>query len=159
MATGKTTIGHALAAKLGLPMFDVDDYITKKAARSVAEIFQQDGEEYFRNLESMTLRELSAQPAFVLATGGGAPCFSGNLEFMLTHGTVIALVATPAEILRRLASDAAVRPLLAGADVAGKMSSLLAQRETVYSQAQITIDTTDKSVEKIVDEILEELRA
>jgi shikimate kinase len=151
MGTGKTTVGKALAAELGLPHRDLDEVIVKREGISISEIFRTKGEQYFRELETEQLKKLLNEQVQVLTTGGGAVLRPENVSTMLQAGTVIALTATEAELIRRLESDNQ-RPLLAGG-VAERVKTLLEQRKGAYDFAPIQIDTTDKQVDEIVAEI------
>src|SRR5262245_29303677 len=101
MATGKTTVGRLLAARLGWQMIDLDDEIVRAAGMSVKEIFAARGEAAFREEEARAVREACARPRTVVATGGGAVCREENLAGMLAAGTVVALAVTPDEAVRR----------------------------------------------------------
>jgi shikimate kinase len=155
MGTGKTTIGRALAAKLKMPQVDLDEEIVRHEGEPIPVIFEQKGEQYFRDLESTLLLRLMSEEGKVVTTGGGAVLRPENVRAMLENGTVVALTASEEELVRRLSADSS-RPLLAGG-VAQRVKTLLEQRAGVYDFAPIQIDTTGKTVEQIVSEILTRL--
>jgi shikimate kinase len=155
MGTGKTTIGKALAEALELPHVDLDEAIVKQEGCTIAQLFQQKGETYFRDVESALLRKLLETGRQVLTTGGGAVLRPENVAAMLHAGTVVALTATEEELIRRLEQDDQ-RPLLAGG-VAERVKTLLRERKGAYDFAPIQVDTTGKTVVAIVDEIMRRL--
>ncbi|MCK9906006.1 shikimate kinase, partial [Frankia sp. Cpl3] len=155
MGTGKTTIGRALAKKLKLTHVDLDEAIVQHEGSSIAAIFEQKGEAYFRDLESTLLRTLLSKNDQVITTGGGAVLRPENVRAMISGGTVVALTATEEELVRRLSVDSS-RPLLAGG-VAERVRTLLEQRAGAYDFAPIQVDTTGKSSEQIVAEIMTRL--
>ncbi|MCK9910192.1 hypothetical protein MXD81_13690, partial [Microbacteriaceae bacterium K1510] len=118
----------------------------------IAAIFEQKGEAYFRDLESTLLRTLLSKNDQVITTGGGAVLRPENVRAMISGGTVVALTATEEELVRRLSVDSS-RPLLAGG-VAERVRTLLEQRAGAYDFAPIQVDTTGKSSEQIVAEIM-----
>jgi len=152
MGTGKTAIGRALAARLGKEFLDLDAEVERRSGRSIQAIFAADGEASFRRIEAETLRDVAARD-IVVATGGGAIVATENAETMHRHGPVVGLTASVEEILRRTSSDTA-RPLLAGDGREGRVRSLLAARAGAYARADIQVDTTQKPVTAVVDEIL-----
>ncbi|OUQ89598.1 shikimate kinase [Brevibacillus brevis] len=151
MGTGKTTVGAALAASLEMKHTDLDDAIVEWEGRSIPEIFTDQGEAYFRDVETKRLAQLLAVGSQVVTTGGGAVLRKQNVEMMLEHGIVIALHATEEELIKRLEKDTG-RPLLAGG-VATRVKTLMAERAGVYDFAPIQVDTTGKSLSDIVLEI------
>ena len=145
MATGKTTVGQLVAGRRGWAFVDLDQAIVAAAGMPVAEIFATEGEDGFRRREAEAVRAACTRGRTVIATGGGAACREENLQVMLAGGTVVALSATPAEVLRRI-GGAAGRPLLDGkTDPLGTAAALLAAREPFYARAHHTIDTVGKS--------------
>ncbi|MBN2665258.1 MAG: AAA family ATPase [Bacteroidales bacterium] len=140
MGSGKTTAGRKLALRLKWSFIDLDELIESDSGMSVAEIFAERGEEWFRTTESKALRELGKHRNTVISTGGGTPCFFGNMEFMLKNGLTVYLKLTPEKLSRRLSSSTAGRPLLIDIgkkQLPGYISALLAEREIWYSKAEI----------------------
>jgi shikimate kinase len=153
MGTGKTTVGRNLALRLGRRFVDLDDVITARAGRTIPEIFRAEGEAAFRRLEhaalDATLREVDA----VIATGGGAACREENLAMMLDRAHVVALWASPEEVIRRTGQSSG-RPMLDGAaDPIVAARNLLAAREPFYRRAHLAIETEGKRPEEIAAEI------
>lgn len=151
MGTGKTTVGAALSEALGIVQKDLDEVIVAKEGCSIPTLFAQRGEAYFRDAESKYLDELLDEGPQILTTGGGVVLRPQNVEIMLRKGTVVALSASEAELIKRLENDTG-RPLLAGG-VAERVHTLLQERAGAYDFAPIQIDTTGKSLQAIVAEI------
>jgi len=152
MGSGKTTVGKLLAEILGYSFVDMDAYIEEKQFKSVSQIFAEKGEPEFRLLEQNCLHEVADFEEVVISTGGGAPCFFDNMEFMNSKGTTIYLGFTPAELALRLeASHANKRPLLAnrkGEELSQFIADGLAMREPFYTQANYTVTGDVESVVK-----------
>ena len=114
MASGKSTFGKELAKDKGLPFLDLDESVEFREGRSISEIFAKEGEEYFRKREREILHEICNEAdEFVLATGGGTPCFFDNMDYMNQVGTTVFLNTSPLVIVDRLKRQRADRPLLA----------------------------------------------
>lgn len=153
MGTGKSSVSRLLAEKLGWLRLDADEEIERAEGRTVSSIFESDGEEAFRTIESRVLIGLlGLEESIVLATGGGAVLRGGNRDAMLGGGFVVALQCSPERIIARVKSDTA-RPLLQG-DVESRVRDLLEQRKGIYDFAHLSIDTTDLPVEEVVEIIL-----
>jgi shikimate kinase len=154
MATGKTTVGRILAARLNWKLVDLDEAIVREAGQSVPRIFEAEGEAGFRARESKALADVAAQRRVVVATGGGAACFENNLKTMLDAGRVVALAITPEEAVRR-AGNGAGRPLLAGqADPVARARELLAKRAPFYARAHLQVDTVGRLPQDVARDIL-----
>lgn len=114
MATGKSTLGSALARSCSLRYIDLDETVEREAGRKISDIFYTEGEAEFRRLEALALRR-AAVPGAVVACGGGTPCHGDNMEFMLGTGLVVCLEASPDTIVRRLLeAPRGKRPLVDG---------------------------------------------
>lgn len=158
MGTGKTTVGRLLAAHLNMQFVDSDELIVERNGRSIADIFSQEGESFFRQLETQITQELAAQRGFVVATGGRLMLDPSNAEMLAATGPVYCLRADPADILARLANDNIQRPLLAVPDPEWRLRQLLHARAEGYGRfPQIT--TSGKSAEDVATEIIALLNA
>ena len=139
--SGKTTMGHALAAHYAVPFLDLDAEIVARAGQVIPAIFLEYGEMYFRQLEAEVLRAAAARPGpLVLATGGGTPCFHDNLTVLNNTGFTLWLDVPVAMLATRLAAgnQRASRPLLASAGPTEKwLSETLSRREQFYMQANV----------------------
>jgi shikimate kinase len=165
MGSGKSTIGPILANTLGYRFVDLDKVIEEEAGKRIVEIFETMGEKAFRNLEQKTLLKVSRERECVVSLGGGTIAHDHNLALLKKSGSIVYLMLSPDEILRRVSSRTD-RPLLK--DERGeklpeeqmrmKILALLRQREQYYSQADVIVATDTLSVGKAVDEIVKRLR-
>ena len=156
MGTGKTTVGQRLAKELGYRFFDTDVLIERVAQKSINELFAEDGEAFFRDLESQVLGEVSACTRSVIATGGGAVSRPVNWSY-LRHGLIIWLDAPISLLVERLAEDN-TRPLLKIDDLSLKLETLLAERKSLYQEADLQIAIAkNENPEQIVSKILEQI--
>ncbi len=152
MGTGKSTVGRALARRLGKTFLDADAEIERVEGMAVARIFAEKGEESFRRTERDVMAALAKGDA-VVALGGGAIVDEGNFRTMRASGPIVCLTASVEEILRRVGHDRR-RPLLAGEDRAQRVRELLEARRAAYARADFEIDTTGLDVETVVDRIV-----
>jgi shikimate kinase len=150
MGSGKTTIGRALSEKLGIPVIDTDEMIEKKAGKTIPAIFADEGEECFRKYEQEILKQLPTNDV-IITTGGGMVISKENRSWMKKHGNVIFLSCSLDIIFQRLQSDTN-RPLFS--QNKEKMKELYEKRLPYYLEAAFTIDTSHKSVEEIVEDIV-----
>lgn len=152
MGAGKTTVGRALAARLGQEHRDLDAEVAKAAGRGVPDIIEEQGEPAFRRIESQVLRQVLGHPGpLVVSVGGGAVLEEGNREVLAVSGTVVWLRATPATLAARV-GDGAGRPLLAdGPDALARLES---SRRPLYAQvADLTIDVDDLEAQEVARRI------
>ncbi len=153
MGSGKTTVGRILADALGCPFLDLDDLIVKKGGKSIPDIFAQDGEPAFRQLEARLLRqtvEKYGESTAVLSLGGGAVTTPASATLVHEKTVCIYLRATLDTLLERLAGESAGRPL---ADAS--LAERLAAREPLYEKtAHVVIDTDGLTPEDVSDEII-----
>jgi shikimate kinase len=156
MGTGKTVAGRALSKKLRSDFVDLDSCIEEKEGTSIADIFKAKGEEHFRSLEKQALLTASAKHGAVVSCGGGIVINPENMALMKETGICICLSASPQEILKRIGVTSH-RPLLHNADPLDRIQKLLSDRDAYYRQADMIIDTTNLSVEEIVEAVLEKL--
>jgi shikimate kinase len=159
MGTGKTTVGKVLSAKLGKEFVEMDALIEKKAGRSIPEIFRDEGEIGFRELEIGVAREVAGRQNVVIACGGGVVLNKINIDRLRQEALIICLKASPAVIVRRTAGDEAGRPLLAVADRARRVREMLQSRRPYYeSAADITVDTSRRRPETVAVKIMEKIK-
>ena len=157
MGSGKTTIGKLLANEMSLPFFDTDEIISSIEEKSIAEIFNQFGEEYFRNVEKEIVNNWKIGDG-VIATGGGLPCHDDLIKLLNEKGKTIFLVTSSSHIIDRIKDDFS-RPLVAGkplAEVKKTVSYLLKIRKEFYLKARIKVKT-DKGPEETVKRIMRKL--
>jgi shikimate kinase len=154
MATGKSTVGRDLAGCLALDVTDTDDLIEEKAGKTISQIFADQGEEAFRDLESEVAREVSKLSRHVIVTGGGIVLREKNLAALKKAGPVFCLAASAETVLERTRGTSH-RPLLEAEDPLDRIRELLAYRESFYAQADYVVDTSDLTVSEVRDRILE----
>lgn len=155
MGAGKTTLGKVAARQMNATFLDVDKLIESNEGMSIASVFDLKGETYFRSLESNTLQEtvLRASPGTIISTGGGAPCFHENMEFLNQHSVTMFLDVSATELARRLEPSRSQRPLLANLSsekFLGWISDKLAERRQFYEQAQVVITADELSATELV---------
>lgn len=159
MGAGKTAVGTALARSLSVPFLDSDDEIVKAAQRTVAEIFERDGEAFFRARETEVLARLLAGPPVILSTGGGAFMSAQNRELIAAHGVSVWLKAD-LELLWNRVRHKTTRPLLRTADPKGTLLALLEARSPVYALADVAVEAEpDLSVEDMATKVIAALSA
>lgn len=156
MGSGKTTVGRLIAQQLGYRFFDTDVLIERVTGKTINTLFAEEGEENFRVLESRVLAEVAACTRSVIATGGGVVLRSENWGF-LRHGVVVWLDAPIAVLVDRLREDR-TRPLLQPEDLEIQLTTLLAQRQSRYAEADLKIAITEtQTPAAIAFEILTQL--
>jgi shikimate kinase len=161
MGAGKTTVGKALAAALGVPFYDLDWYITMRYRKSVSEIFAERGEEGFRDLERRMLHEAAEFEDVVLSCGGGTPCFFDNMEYMNSLADTIYLKAAPDVLAMHLKMGKGKRPLIEGKtpeELEAYIQESLQAREPYYSQAKYAIDVSVLDTFTKIDECVRIIR-
>ena len=158
MGTGKTAVGGALAAKLGKAFVELDALIEKKAGRTIPEIFRQDGEIRFRELEIEAVKEVAGRKNAVIACGGGVVLNKINVDRLREECVIVYLTAPPEVILQRTAGDNNVRPLLQAPERAARIKELLSFRKPFYERAaDIRIDTSRRDIDAVAERIMEKL--
>lgn len=156
MGAGKTTVGQALASRLGRRLVDTDDEIVRWVGRSIPEIFATEGEAGFRRYEAVVVRELAAVPDLVLALGGGTVLTDGPVADLTLTGVLVHL-DVPLDTLVRRVGDGSGRPLL-GDDPRARLAEVLALRDERYREVADVVVEADRPVEEVVDAVLSWLR-
>lgn len=157
MGTGKSTIARQLSQKLSLPFFEMDQLIVEQEGKEISEIFKENGEDYFRDLETSLLKNILQKNGGIISCGGGIVLRDENIKEMKEHGSVVLLTATPETILQRVQYSNS-RPVLIGKKNINDIAKLMEERQEKYFQAaDITISTDTKSLARICDEILDVL--
>jgi shikimate kinase len=150
MGSGKTTMGKLLAHQLGLNFLDLDAHIEGKFHRTIAQIFEQEGEAGFREIERRFLHEVAEFEDVVIATGGGAPCFYDNMTYMNEQGITVYLKMSVDQLAERLAlSKTGVRPLISNknkAELQQFITEGLSKREGFYNCVKHIISGTDEEI-------------
>lgn len=158
MGCGKTTHGKPLSNILNTAFFDLDYIIEHECNKPVSQIFTDEGEETFRKYEHLALRRITAQNKhFVLAAGGGTPCFADNMQFMNMHGITIYLKCNVNRLYENIMQSHCGRPLLKekfGSDLYQYINQLLSIREPFYSQAKIILESSEHNAQTIAETIL-----
>ena len=157
MGVGKTSIGTRLAHDLGYTFVDTDELIEADQKTTITEIFAQKGEPYFRDVEMRIIQTVLKNGNQVVSTGGGAVIRDENREAFKEAGLVVCLTARPEVIYERIKHETH-RPLLKVSDPMARIRDLLEGRATFYGQADLIIDTSEKSVDEAVREIKERVR-
>ncbi len=152
MATGKSSVGRAVARLLGRPFIDMDAVLVERLGAPIADVFAQRGEAHFRQAESALCRELSAPSGAVVATGGGTIVNVENRLALSRGGLLICLTCSPQEALQRIA-DPTSRPMLHG-DPAQRLLALFEERAPVYDAVPRQIDTTGLSVDQVAARVV-----
>jgi shikimate kinase len=151
MGSGKSTVGKTLSEKMHKPFVDLDSEIEKAAGKSISEIFDIDGEEQFRKMETKQLKQYSES---IVACGGGIVLKDENREFINENGIAILLLATMGELTQRL-SNSGNRPLLANDNTEEALTKLWMERQIDYLEtANFTIETDGENPEELTEKIL-----
>lgn len=159
MGTGKTVVGKLLAEKLGKEFIELDALIEKKAGKSIPEIFRQDGEIRFRELEIEVTREVADKENAVIACGGGIVLNKINIDRLKRTCAIVCLTASPAVILKRTSGDKDGRPLLAVTERVQQIKELMKFRRPFYERsAEITVNTSRMNADSVAGKIIEILR-
>ena len=143
MYSGKSTFGRQLAAGRGMQFLDLDRAFEERYHYTVPRFFQTFGEEAFRRLETQMLRSTADLDGYVVATGGGTPCHSGNMDFILAHGTAIYLQMSVDQLVGRALRSRNPRPLVRNLDadrLRAHIEAQLKEREPFYLKAPIILD-------------------
>ncbi|MDR2148723.1 MAG: shikimate kinase [Tannerella sp.] len=161
MGAGKTFLGNALACKMHLFRIDTDHFIENRYRKKVSEIFAVEGENRFREIEHKIISELSELEDVIISTGGGLPCFNNNMELMNRKGTTVYLEVSVDELVRRLKTDKATRPVLqgrSGEELRAFIAENLEKRKPFYEQAKIRFNAELMDGKKDIDTLAERLK-
>ena len=157
MASGKSTIGREISKKLDMKFIDLDNYISEQEKSSISEIFKVKGEIYFRKIESTYLTEiLNSKERFILSLGGGTPCYGNNMELIQNSEVKsVYIQASIKTLVARLILEKSKRPLVAALEnnqITEFVAKHLFERRFFYEQANITVNTDNKSIAEIIAE-------
>ena len=157
--SGKSTFGKQVATLLNFAFIDLDQLIEEGTGKKISQIFSEEGEGKFRELESIYLQKVLEGPeGFVLSTGGGTPCFNDNMDLINERAVSVYLEVSLEEILKRLSRDKlGKRPMFAGlgeGEITLKLKNLLASRESYYLQSKIKLGGDDISTELLLSELM-----
>ena len=162
MASGKSTVGRTLAEKIKLPFIDLDDYISLEEGISIAKIFDEKGEPYFRKKELLYLEKLLCnEDPFVLAVGGGTPTFVGAIELINKYSISVYLKASIQTLFERLLPKNIERPLLTKIPNEALQEYIavhLFERNAYYFKSSVVVEIDHKSIDTIVDELVDILK-
>lgn len=164
MGSGKSSVGEKLAAILKTPFIDLDLEIEKREGLSVADIFKTKGEIYFRKIENMALKEiLTSEDSFILATGGGTPCYGDAITTITTQANLTSIyLKVPLDILtQRLFAEKNHRPLLSHLKTEEEINDFirkhLFERAYFYNQASIIVENGNEGIDKTLEDIVSKL--
>ncbi|GAG00056.1 unnamed protein product [marine sediment metagenome] len=159
MGTGKTVVGKVLAEKLGRDFVEMDTLIEQKAGKPISEIFQQDGEIAFRELEIEVTREVAGNKNQVIACGGGLVLNTISIDRLKKDSVIVYLTALPKVILERVSGDRGERPLLQVTNPALTIQELLRFRKPFYERAaDIKINTSNLDVNSVAEQIINKVK-
>ncbi|MFN5705779.1 MAG: shikimate kinase [bacterium] len=157
MGSGKSTFGKKLAKELALPFIDLDKEIEVKAKCSITDIFKYLGEDTFRKMESDTLHELSDREEFVMATGGGTPCYFNNIEQINNNGTSIYIELDIQSIYNRLSQAKNIRPTIKDKkeeELLQFIKEKIEERKPIYEKADLIINGLSVNLKEVVSKLI-----
>lgn len=161
MGAGKTTVGRALARELGLDFYDLDWYIEDRFHKKIPDIFAEQGEEGFRDIERKMLHEVAEFENVIVSCGGGTPCFFDNMDYMNAQGETVYLNAEPSVLKEHLLMGKSQRPLIQGKnpeELEAYINESLTARLPFYQKAKHTIDIdvihTKEDIMRYVEQIM-----
>jgi shikimate kinase len=152
MGAGKTQLGRSLAQSLNIRFINSDSEIEQQTGMTTGQIFEQYGEDYFRTLEKEFLQTFNADNSFVLATGGGTPCYNDQMTVLNALGTTVYLQCSNETLFSRLKNERDHRPLIAGLsddELRDAIDFRMKQRESIYQLAQIVLPENEQTVESL----------
>ncbi|MFN3407986.1 MAG: shikimate kinase [Limisphaerales bacterium] len=158
MGAGKSAVGRLVAEQLRFQFVDTDELIETRTGRTISQIFTQDGEAHFRALEREVVQQLADTQHLVIATGGGLPTNQTNLDSLKQHALVVCLWAGAERIYERVRHQKH-RPLLQTADPFARIQELLAARAPFYRQADILLNTDNRSVRQVAQQVVQHFQS
>lgn len=157
MGSGKTHWGRLLSEKLGIRFFDLDEQVTTHAGKPIAEIFSSEGEEHFRLLEKEVLHIITeSHESFVMACGGGSPCYFNNIDYMNQSGTTVWINTVIDTLFERLVLEKEKRPLikdLTDEQLKSFIHKKFADRKIYYEQANVMVEEEPVELDKLIEKI------
>ena len=157
MSSGKTHWGKSISRKLDVPFFDLDEQVEAAEGQTISEIFLHHGEEYFRRKEKEVLHIISeSHDTFLMACGGGTPCYYNNIDYMNKSGITVWISSSIETMHQRLLKDRDKRPLLKGLtdeQVRGYIIKKFSDRKIYYEQATVIIDEENITPENFVQQL------
>lgn len=158
MGAGKSSVGRAAADLLRFEFVDTDEMIESRTGKSIAQIFATEGEVYFRELENRVVLQLETTQGRVISTGGGLPTNQLNLDSLKRHALVVCLCVTSGRIWDRVKHQSH-RPLLQTPDPQAKIREMMADRAPFYRQADVLLNTDNRSMRQVVQQVVQQFRA
>jgi len=156
MGAGKSAVGNKLAQMLNREVIDTDQIIEEESELKIDEIFQEFGEEHFRELEKIIVEGVSELDGHVIVTGGGVVLDKGNIENLRKNGVIVYLHADPETIYNRVKSETH-RPLLKVENPLQRITKLLEEREPRYADHDILVDTSNLTVDEVAEKIIQQV--
>lgn len=157
MGAGKSAVGRSVAEQLGFEFVDTDELIERRVGKSISQIFAQDGEAHFRELERSVVEQLQSENHLVISTGGGLPTRQENIDSLKTHALIVCLWASADKIWERVRHQSH-RPLLQTPDPFAKIQELLAARAPFYRQADVLLNTDNRSVRQAALQVVQQFQ-
>ena len=154
MGVGKTTLGKRLALALKMPFIDTDKLVEQLAGKTIEQIFETDGENAFRKMETNVLLNIKDEIPSVIATGGGLPCYNHNMDFMNEHGLTVYIKAEPEFIYSRLVRAKKPRPLIKSLnkdELLAFIRQKLSEREGYYEMSRMQINFPENNAQSLVN--------
>ena len=154
MGSGKTSFGKAISKKLNLPYVDSDEVIEAEEKRPISQIFEEDGESYFRDKEIEAIENLSERRGWIISTGGGVVLNPENIFNLKRNGLIFYLKTIPSVIYNRIKDDS-TRPLVNVSNPLERIEKLLSRRTWLYEEAaDYVVDTSSLTIDEVRDEII-----
>ena len=156
MGAGKTTLGRKLAETLNIPFFDSDDEIEKETQTTIQRLFEKHGESFFREKEKEFIQALFKKEDFVLASGGGLPCYNNQMSDLNNLGTTVYLSHSEEVLIQRLLNDNQHRPLvkdLTVNELRHFINDKMQEREATYLRSKFVIQEPDQQVDALINQL------